>query len=165
LLRFDQDELTGCIDDLLNVTAQCAPSILILKPKFHYLVHLPTYIRRFGPALLFSTERYESFNHVFRLASIFSNRKSPSRDTCKTFAAQDCIKHVATGGYWRDPGTKKWVQAGWAIRAHLTEHSEHARLLGLPNDESKPPGEIFTHFTLFPLIDQLNRICNVAERS
>ncbi|KAI0694537.1 hypothetical protein BC835DRAFT_1218165, partial [Cytidiella melzeri] len=49
-------QLSRTIDDVLNVTARCAPSILILKPKFHFLVHLPMYIRRFGPAILFSTE-------------------------------------------------------------------------------------------------------------
>jgi hypothetical protein len=44
-----------CIDPL-NIT--CAPIILITKPKFHFLVHLPLFIRRFGPAGI-STERYE----------------------------------------------------------------------------------------------------------
>ncbi|KAJ3533809.1 hypothetical protein NMY22_g7185 [Coprinellus aureogranulatus] len=32
------------------------------KPKFHILVHLPQHIRRFGPAMLFATEGFESFN-------------------------------------------------------------------------------------------------------
>ncbi|KAI5988854.1 hypothetical protein F5J12DRAFT_728064 [Pisolithus orientalis] len=58
-------KLSQTIEDFLNVTATCAPSILISKPKFHFLVHLPAYICRFGPAIVFSTEHYESFNHVF----------------------------------------------------------------------------------------------------
>ncbi|KAG1779724.1 hypothetical protein EV702DRAFT_965571 [Suillus placidus] len=66
-------KLSWTIEDFLNVTAKCAPSILISKPKFHFLVHLPAYIRCFGPAILFSTERYESFNHVFRLTCMHSN--------------------------------------------------------------------------------------------
>ncbi|ETW85042.1 hypothetical protein HETIRDRAFT_25488, partial [Heterobasidion irregulare TC 32-1] len=49
-------KLQQCIDDILDVTALCSPSILISKPKFHFLVHLPFYIRRFGPAILYSTE-------------------------------------------------------------------------------------------------------------
>ncbi|KAG1813146.1 uncharacterized protein BJ212DRAFT_1275574, partial [Suillus subaureus] len=49
-------KLSQKIEDFLNVTAKCAPSILILKLKFHFLVHLPAYIHRFGPAILFSTE-------------------------------------------------------------------------------------------------------------
>jgi hypothetical protein len=127
---------------MLNATAQCAPSILISKPKFHFLVHIPTFIRRFGPAVLFSTERYESFNHVFRLASIYSNRQAPSRDTCHTFASQDIVKHVATGGYWFDAGAKRWVRAGSAVQLYVDEHPSQARLLGLPkNNDHIVPGE------------------------
>ncbi|KAF8593168.1 hypothetical protein BDV93DRAFT_428023, partial [Ceratobasidium sp. AG-I] len=44
------------IDDFLLAAARCSPSIIVLKPKFHFLVHLPMYIRRFGPAINFSTE-------------------------------------------------------------------------------------------------------------
>ena len=143
-----QAEISRCIEDFLNITAQCAPSILILKPKFHFLVHIPAYIRRFGPAIIFSTERYESFNHVFRLASIFSNRQAPSRDACNTFAAQDIIKHIATGGYWFDSSAKKWVCAGSAIRAYIQVHPEQSRLLGLPDNSRKTPGELRKFFPL-----------------
>ncbi|KAI0819953.1 hypothetical protein BC628DRAFT_1281023, partial [Trametes gibbosa] len=71
----------------------------ISKPKFHFLVHLPVYIERFGPAILFSTERYESFNHIFRLSSVYSNRQAPSRDSCKAFASNDAMKHIVSGGF------------------------------------------------------------------
>ncbi|KAG1723899.1 hypothetical protein EDB19DRAFT_1915867 [Suillus lakei] len=124
-------KLSRTIEDFLNVTAKCAPSILISKPKFHFLVHLPAYIQRFGPAILFSTERYESFNHVFWLACIHSNRQGPSQDTCKVFARQDIIKHIATGGYWFDSVRKKWIRAGDAVLSYLDEHPEQARLLGI----------------------------------
>lgn len=77
------------VDDFLLATASCSPSIITLKPKFHFLVHLTSYIRRFGPALLFSTERFESFNGVFRAASMFSNRHSPSRDIAMKLAEID----------------------------------------------------------------------------
>ncbi|KAJ6563202.1 hypothetical protein B0H10DRAFT_1893476, partial [Mycena sp. CBHHK59/15] len=49
-------ELETCIDDFINITCKCSPSILISKPKFHFLLHLPFFIRRFSPAVLFSTE-------------------------------------------------------------------------------------------------------------
>ncbi|KAG1898287.1 uncharacterized protein F5891DRAFT_903088, partial [Suillus fuscotomentosus] len=78
----------------------------ITKAKFHFLVHIPAYIQHFGPALLFSTEHFESFNHVFQLAAIYSNRQAPSRDTCNAFAMQDIVKHIVTGGFWVDPKTK-----------------------------------------------------------
>ncbi|KAG2110584.1 uncharacterized protein F5147DRAFT_745166 [Suillus discolor] len=96
-------KLSRTIQDFLNVTAQCAPSIIISKPKFHFLVHLPAYIRRFGPA---------SFNHVFRLSCVYSNRQAPSRDSCRTFAHQDIVKHIVTGGYWYDNKASKWVRGG-----------------------------------------------------
>ncbi|KAL1671362.1 hypothetical protein EV122DRAFT_256544, partial [Schizophyllum commune] len=45
------------------------------KPKFHMLVHLPEHIRRFGPAMLFATEGFESFNAIIRARSIHTSRK------------------------------------------------------------------------------------------
>ncbi|KAG8781669.1 hypothetical protein FRC12_021639 [Ceratobasidium sp. 428] len=90
-------ELQSVIDDFLLATAEGSPSIIILKPKFHFLIHLPSYIKRFGPALLFSTERFESFNGVFRAASTFSNRHAPSRDIGKRFADLDRVKHISSG--------------------------------------------------------------------
>lgn len=115
----------------------CSPSILIAKPKFHFLVHLPAYIRRFGPAVLFSTERYESFNHVFRLTNIYSNRQAPSRDTCQIFAMQDIVRHIATGGFWFDNTSGTWVCAGKGIRTYLEEKPAKAKLLGVYGQETE----------------------------
>jgi len=134
--------LSRTISDFLNITAQCAPSILISKPKFHFLVHLPAFIRRFGPAIIFSTERYESFNHVFRLTCIFSNRQAPSRDTCTIFVRNDTIKHIATGGYWYDAHVERWVQGGLEVISYLGDHPEQARLLGIPNENLANPGMV-----------------------
>ncbi|VDB98015.1 unnamed protein product [Peniophora sp. CBMAI 1063] len=128
-----QADLSKTIHDFLDLTAQCAPSILISKPKFHFLVHLPAYIRRFGPAILYSTERYESFNRVFRLTCIFSNRQAPSRDTCKTFADFDAFKHIITGGYWRNPDKPStWVRAGPEVRQYFKEHPKMKCLYSIP---------------------------------
>ncbi|KAI9569764.1 hypothetical protein HD554DRAFT_1997841, partial [Boletus coccyginus] len=74
----------------------------LTKAKFHFLVHLPMFIRRFGPAILFLTERYESFNGVYRLSSVYSNRQAPSCDACHLFAEQDNVMHVVSGGTWHD---------------------------------------------------------------
>ncbi|KAH7928239.1 hypothetical protein BV22DRAFT_974816, partial [Leucogyrophana mollusca] len=141
-------QLSRTIDDFLNITAQCAPSILISKPKFHFLVHLPLYIRRFGPAIIFSTERYEAFNHVFRLACIYSNRQAPSRDTCNIFARQDIVKHIATGGYWQDGSSGKWVRGGKDVLSYLGENPAQARLLGLLPGDPPTPGELSTNSPL-----------------
>lgn len=43
------------------------------KPKFHIFVHLTEHIRRFGPAILFATEAFESFNAIIRAKSVHSN--------------------------------------------------------------------------------------------
>jgi hypothetical protein len=130
-LTCSEATLSRVIEDFLNVTALCAPSIIISKPKFHFLVHLPAYIRRFGPAILFSTERYESFNRIFRLSCIYSNRQSPSRDTCQIFAYQDIVKHIATGGMWFDTVSNRWVRAGSVVLDFVNGHSDVAQSLGL----------------------------------
>lgn len=103
-------------------------------------MHLPFYIRRFGPALLFSTERYESYNAIFRAASIYSNRQAPSRDIAWTFAGMDCTKHIATGGWWKDSKTKKWVCAAPKVLRYILDHKEHAKLVGLPVKQAREPG-------------------------
>ncbi|KAJ7689756.1 hypothetical protein B0H14DRAFT_3101005 [Mycena olivaceomarginata] len=36
--------LETCINDFINITCKCSPSILISKPKFHFLLHLPFFI-------------------------------------------------------------------------------------------------------------------------
>ncbi|KAH8993098.1 hypothetical protein EDB83DRAFT_2304552 [Lactarius deliciosus] len=147
--------LSRTIQDFLNITAKCSPGILIAKPKFHFLVHLPEFIRRFGPAVLFSTERYESFNHVFRLLCIYSNRQVPSRDSCNAFAALDRIKHVATGGYWHDPHTGTWAHAGQWILDFISTHDKYLGWLGLPKESTQKPGVTtclsFIRLFTFPL--------------
>jgi hypothetical protein len=119
----------------------------VSKPKFHFLVHLLAYIRCFGPAIVFSTERYESFNSVFRLASIHSNRHAPSFDICTTFAIYDAIKHIFTGGYWYDSSKKGggprdwgWVQAGKEVQALFKDYPEYVHLFGLTIDNQHKPG-------------------------
>ncbi|KAJ3848535.1 hypothetical protein EV368DRAFT_86507 [Lentinula lateritia] len=74
------------------------------KPKFHILVHLPEYICRFGPAMLFATEVFESYNAVIRAKSIHSNRLAPSRDIAWAFARQNRIQHMLSGGVFLDRG-------------------------------------------------------------
>ncbi|KIK80276.1 hypothetical protein PAXRUDRAFT_15881 [Paxillus rubicundulus Ve08.2h10] len=104
--------LSRTIKDFLIISAQCTPSILLTKANFHFLLHLPMFIQQFGLAILFSTEHFESFNHVFRLASIYSNRQAPSRDTCQVFTEQDAVKHIISGGFWLNRKTGTLWKAG-----------------------------------------------------
>ncbi|KAI0828596.1 hypothetical protein BC628DRAFT_1428616 [Trametes gibbosa] len=140
-------ELREVIQETIDFAAALSPGLLTEKNKFHILAHLPDNIERFGPALLFSTERYESFNHVFRLCSIHSNRQAPSRDIAKTFANQDRCRHIASGGFWQDKASGSWVCAGNGVLRHISEHPINARLLGLAPEKPTTPGDI----TLLPL--------------
>jgi len=70
------------------------------KSKFHIILHLPKHIRRFGPAILFATEAFESFNAVIRAKSIHSNRQAPSRDIGMAFAQGNRVRHLLSGGYF-----------------------------------------------------------------
>ncbi|KAJ3766525.1 hypothetical protein FB446DRAFT_653672, partial [Lentinula raphanica] len=68
------------------------------KPKFHIIIHLALHIRRFGPAMLFATEAFESFNAVIRAKSVHSNRQAPSRDIALAFAQGNRIRHLLSQG-------------------------------------------------------------------
>lgn len=136
-----QKELDSCINDFLNIMCKCSPSILITKPKFHFLVHLSFYICHFGPALLFSTECYEAYNAVFHAASVFSNRLALSCNITWSFAGIDHIKHIVTGGWWLDIQMKQWTYASQKVLTHILKHPEHASMVGLPTKQLYSPGD------------------------
>ncbi|KIJ29485.1 hypothetical protein M422DRAFT_188436, partial [Sphaerobolus stellatus SS14] len=82
-------ELKKEIDIILDAMAVVDPSQIIQKPKFHILLHIVEDIRRFGPAILFSTKIFECFNAVFRMCSVLSNHQAPSHDIALKFAELD----------------------------------------------------------------------------
>ena len=65
-----------------------------------YIYLVPAHVRRFGPAMLFATEAFESFNAVIRAKSIHSNRQAPSRDIAMAFAQGNRVRHLLSGGYF-----------------------------------------------------------------
>ncbi|KAH9920588.1 uncharacterized protein B0H18DRAFT_936500 [Fomitopsis serialis] len=134
--------LQTTIQDLIDHAAVLSPSLLTLKNKLHILLHLPAAVERFGPALLFSTERYESFNRIFRLCSIHSNRQAPSRDIATAFANQDRCRHMVTGGFWFDKHTSQWVCASPSVREHIQNDQIDRRLLGVDTPEPRTPGAL-----------------------
>ncbi|THH28853.1 hypothetical protein EUX98_g5331 [Antrodiella citrinella] len=91
-------KLSTAIKHFLAATARWSPR-WFNKPKFHILLHLVEHIRRFGPASLFATEAFESFNAVIRAKSVHSNRQSPSRDIAIAFAHGNRIRHLLSGGF------------------------------------------------------------------
>ncbi|KAA1138086.1 hypothetical protein PGTUg99_029966 [Puccinia graminis f. sp. tritici] len=80
---------------LIKTTAQW-----VNKPKIHMLLHLADSILRFGPAALFATEKFESYNGVLRKSSIHSNRQSPGKDIGISFANFRNLRHLASGGFF-----------------------------------------------------------------
>ncbi|PPQ96190.1 hypothetical protein CVT26_004825 [Gymnopilus dilepis] len=70
------------------------------EPKSHLLLHLPGHVRRFGPAMLFATEAFESCNAVFRAKSVHSNLQSPSQDIAKAFVQGNRVRHLLSGGFF-----------------------------------------------------------------
>lgn len=87
------------IDRFLLCTARWTPR-WFNKPKFHLLLHLVDHIRDFGPATLFATEGFESFNAIIRLKSVHSNRLAPSRDIALAFAQMSRLRHLVSGAWF-----------------------------------------------------------------
>ncbi|KAH6876645.1 hypothetical protein BKA70DRAFT_1128177 [Coprinopsis sp. MPI-PUGE-AT-0042] len=134
------------------------------KPKFHVVLHLPSHIRRFGPAILFATENFESFNAIIRAKSVHSNRQAPSRDIAIQFAQANRVRHLMSGGmvlkYRELEGRSRidgqapsvpprptfshrigdWTSVGLGPRNILFGHCTPASYLGLNNDS--PHGSI-----------------------
>lgn len=90
-------QLTAAIDRLLISTARWTPR-WFNKPKFHLILHLPDHILDFGPAGIFATEAFESFNAIIRSKSVHSNRQAPSRDIARAFAQESRVRHLMSGG-------------------------------------------------------------------
>ncbi|KAI7941230.1 hypothetical protein MJO29_013304 [Puccinia striiformis f. sp. tritici] len=87
----------------------------INKAKFHMLLHLPDSILRFGPATLFATEKFESYNGILRFASIHSNRQSPGQDIAITFSNYHAICQLLSGGFFWDHKQNKYVQCSYQV--------------------------------------------------
>ncbi|KAI0739242.1 hypothetical protein C8Q80DRAFT_1124588 [Daedaleopsis nitida] len=69
------------------------------KPKFHLFVHLIDHILCFGPAALYSTEAFESYNYIIRLRSINLNKHAPSLDIANAFSHLHAVRHLISGGF------------------------------------------------------------------
>jgi len=97
------------------------------KPKFHLILHLPEHIRRFGPAIIFATEAFESFNAVIRAKSIHSNRQAPSRDIARAFAQGNRIRHLLSGGLFVELTLPSAPRSEHANDADLSRSGSQAR--------------------------------------
>ncbi|KAI0782792.1 hypothetical protein C8Q75DRAFT_795782 [Abortiporus biennis] len=154
--------LESAIDYFLNCTARWTPR-WFNKPKFHIIQHLPPHVRRFGPAPLFATEAFESFNAVIRSQSVHSNRQAPSRDIGRGLAQCNRTRHLLSGGHFMpcsqaerkafsqsrtqpfSDNEKDWHTAGPRALAlakpGVTIHNLLADVLGLYQATAPCPGE------------------------
>ncbi|KAJ7736951.1 hypothetical protein DFH07DRAFT_842427, partial [Mycena maculata] len=120
----DLDKYIGDLEDAIDHFLDCTCRLSLNwfnKPKFHVILHLPTHIHRFGPAMLFATEGFESFNAIIRTCSVHSNRHVPSRDIAIRMARGNRLRHLLSGGFFP--------------RSLLDLNSFGSRLLGLGESE------------------------------
>jgi hypothetical protein len=91
--------LSAAIENFLLTTTKWSVQ-WFHKPKFHLLVHFPQHVCQFGPAILFATESFESFNTVIHEKSIHSNQMAPSCNIAHKFSQISRICHILSGGYF-----------------------------------------------------------------
>ncbi|KAJ7020784.1 hypothetical protein C8F04DRAFT_1213983 [Mycena alexandri] len=152
----DLDKHTHQLDAAIKHFLDCTCRITLQwfnKPKFHVILHLPAHIRRFGPAMLFATEGFESFNAIIRSCSVHSNRHAPSLDIASKMARGNRVRHLLSRGFfpadevfdllpgdrsskspWMGIPLKKleerrWCQAGQAPLKFMELNSFGSRLL------------------------------------
>ncbi|KAJ3915248.1 hypothetical protein F5877DRAFT_92367 [Lentinula edodes] len=153
-------DLEEAINYFLDCTCRLTPR-WFNKPKFHVLLHLPAHIRRFGPAMLFATEGFESFNAIIRARSVHSNRHAPSKDIAHAMARSNRVCHLLNGDTTRSASKKRqspaksfhqrlsesplsfvdhkyWRKASSDVQSLLGIIDFDAKLLGLQHDEDSP---------------------------
>ncbi|TFK86355.1 hypothetical protein K466DRAFT_550568 [Polyporus arcularius HHB13444] len=133
-----KNDLRTAIANVLDAFAAVDPSKILEKLKLHLLVHAPDDVERFGPLIAMCTELFESFNGVFRYASIHSNHQAPSRDIAQELADQESLRHRLTGGAWLDRG--HWHRAGPRVLDFLQENPNMQRLVGWSPITPPAPG-------------------------
>ncbi|KAI8460241.1 hypothetical protein BY996DRAFT_4632711 [Phakopsora pachyrhizi] len=107
------------------------------KPKFHMLIHLSQSIARFGPASLYATEKFESYNGVVRQASIHSNCQSPSRDIANNFLNYSALRFCFSGGYLQTESSRSNISPSYQVKNLLLNTPSIQNLLGLDSQTFK----------------------------
>ncbi|KAI8449483.1 hypothetical protein BY996DRAFT_8689821 [Phakopsora pachyrhizi] len=136
------------VKDILNQTVMkliSASAQWVNKPKFHMLIHLSQSIARFGPASLFATEKFESYNGVVRQASIHSNRQSPSRDIANNFLNYSALRYCFSGGYIQTESSRPNISPSYQVKNLLLNTPSIQNLLGLDSQtfKQKPRFPVF----------------------
>ncbi|EJD36693.1 hypothetical protein AURDEDRAFT_73929, partial [Auricularia subglabra TFB-10046 SS5] len=133
-------DLRILIANVLDAFTELDPTRIITKAKLHVLTHLPDDIPRLGPGVRFATEIYECFNAIFRMCSVLSNHQAPSRDIAIALANMDRMKHMISGGFWKEGD--EWAQASDDVRRVLQDHPIVQRHFGWAPPVVHIPGEV-----------------------
>jgi hypothetical protein len=113
--------------------------------------HLADDVAQFGPAPGFATESFESFNSTMRGVLIYSNRQAPSRDSARRFYECAVLRHVVSGGFYRQPGNKfEWVQCGSSIIKEF-ENPSVSKLFGYQHRRLRFERTVWSAVTKQPL--------------
>ncbi|KAI9624088.1 hypothetical protein KEM48_009166 [Puccinia striiformis f. sp. tritici PST-130] len=104
------------------------------KPKLHMLLHLPGSIRRFGPASLLATEKFESFNGIVRTHAIHFSRKSPGKDLAISFEDFQIERALFSGIRLYDHKDKRYFQASQGILDFFANNPLIQQSLGYNSD-------------------------------
>jgi hypothetical protein len=158
-----QLDLEILIGNVLDAFASIDPAKIIDKMKLQVLPNLVDDIRRFGPAIRYSTEIFECFNAIFRLCSVLSNHQAPSRDIANKFASMDRLKHMLSGGYWKVDN--EWVRAGSKVRDILRKDTFIQRHLGWVPTITPIPGASLLSSSCAPQFNQFHRLCSAQSKS
>jgi hypothetical protein len=122
------------LNQLISLNAQWTN-----KPKFHMLLHLVHSIERLGPAILFATQKLESFNRVTRDASVHSNNQSPSRDIAITSTTHRLLRILFSGSNFFDEELGGTFRAGPKVRELFENNKIIQKGLGFDPDWNKKP--------------------------
>ncbi|KAJ6616003.1 hypothetical protein B0H10DRAFT_1800267, partial [Mycena sp. CBHHK59/15] len=122
------EDLEILIDNVLDAFGTLDPSKILVKLNLHVLKHIPQNICQWGPSVRFSTDIFECFNTIFRLCSVLSNHQAPSRDIALKFTDLERVKHILSGGFWKQGS--EWISAGKDARRLLVKTPVLQRHLG-----------------------------------
>ncbi|KAJ6567792.1 hypothetical protein B0H10DRAFT_2168917 [Mycena sp. CBHHK59/15] len=121
-------DLTILIGNVLDAFGDYDPAKILLKIKLHLLPHIV------------EDAVFECFNAIFRLCSVLSNHQAPSRDIAFKFASMDRVKHILSGGFWKQGD--EWVCAGSNVRSVLKTMPIIQRHLGWVPPRKLVPGKM-----------------------
>ncbi|KAF8524727.1 hypothetical protein JB92DRAFT_2703097 [Gautieria morchelliformis] len=132
-------DLRILIANVLDAFDLVDPARILEKGKLHILAHLVEDVERFGPAIRYATEVFESFNHVFRMCSVLSNHQSPGQDIARKCASLERVKHILSSSFWLTKDGE-WVQAAPQVRGIVKRHSIIQTHLGWAPPPTWSPG-------------------------